>query len=201
MVNYLSVQLLLWKLYLAVAETKSHSVKDSTKKNLLTQLSSYEKFCQKYLLNYFPCDNTQLYRFGQHLSASFQSPDTVGNYLSGIRTCLALLGQQIPDANDRQMKMFITRLKRIMTHEVKQAEPVTPQLLLKLSKVVMVAWTALLLGFYMFLRNSNLVPDTMDTFNQQYQFCRQDINVLGLNKAMMCEVRWSKTIQFKQRIL
>ena len=53
----------------------------------------------------------------------------------------------------------------------------------------------------MFLRNSNLVPDTMDTFNQQYQFCRQDINVLGLNKAMMCEVRWSKTIQFKQRIL
>ena len=71
------------------------------------------------------------------------------------------------------MKMFITGLKRIMTHEVKQAEPVTPELLLKLSKVVnyrdkveIVAWTALLLGFYMFLRKSNLVPDTMDGFDR-----------------------------------
>ena len=65
----------------------------------------------------------------------------------------------------------------------------------------MVAWTALLLGFYMFLRKSNLVPDTMDTFNGEQQFCRSDINLLGLDKAMMVEIRWSKTIQFKQKVL
>ena len=65
----------------------------------------------------------------------------------------------------------------------------------------MVAWTGLLLGFYMFLRKSNLVPDTMDTFNGEEQFCRSDINLLGLDKAMMFEIRWSKTIQHKQKIL
>ena len=193
---------------MVVADTKGHSVKQSTKNNLLCQLSSYQKFCDRYVLPYFPCDNIQLCRFSQHLSASFDSPDSVGNYMSGIRTCLALLGQQIPDASDRQMKMFMAGLKRIMPHELKQAEPVTPQLLLKLSKVVkytdqveMVSWTALLLGFYMFLRKSNLVPDTMDTFNKQEQFCRKDINLLGLDKAMMVEIRWSKTIQHKQKIL
>ena len=84
--------------------------------------------------------------------------------------------------------------------------PMTPQLLVKLSKVVnykdqveVVAWTGLLLGFYMFLRKSNLVPDTMDSFNAEQQLCRKDINLLGLDKAMMIEIRWSKTIQFKQK--
>ena len=81
------------------------------------------------------------------MSSTFESPDAVGNYLSGIRTCLALLGLEVPDVNDRQMKMFLTGLKQVMPHAVKQAEPVTPQLLLRLSKVgnykdqvEMVAW-------------------------------------------------------------
>ena len=144
----------------------------------------------------------------QHLSSTFESPEAVGNYLSSISTCLALLGLEVPDVTDRQMKMFITGLKRIMPHAIKQAEPVILEVLLKLSKVVnyrdqveMVAWIGLLLGFYMFLRKSNLVPDTMDTFDKDQQFCRSDINLLGLDRAMMCEIRWSKTIQYKQKVL
>ena len=84
----------------------------------------------------------------------------------------------------------------------------TPELLLRLSKVVnylddveTVAWTAVLLGFYMFMRKSNLVPSTMDTYNIQEQFCRADLNITDINAAMVTEVRWSKTLQFKQRIL
>ena len=206
--NLISVVLQLMILDAAVAETKGHSIKQSTKKNLLTHINSYEKFCNRYDLGYFPCDNMQLCRFGQHLSTTFSSPDSVSNYLSGIRTYLALLREQVPDVNDRQMKMFTTGLKRVMPHAIKQAEPVTPQLLLRLSKVVnykdqveVVAWTGLLLGFYMFLRKSNLVPDTMTTFDREQQFCRGDVNLLGLDKAMMIEIRWSKTIQHKQKIL
>ena len=119
-----------------VAVTKGQSIKESKKKNLLTQIAAYEKFCNRYYLNYFPCNNQQLCRFSQHLSESFESPDSVGNYLSGIRTCLALLGLQVPDVHDKQMKMFSTGLRRAMPHVIKQAEPITPQLLLRLSKVV-----------------------------------------------------------------
>ena len=106
------------------------------------------------------------------------------------------------------MKMFTTGLKRWMPHAIKQAEPITPELLVKISKVInykdkikIISWTATLLDFYMFLRKSNLVPDTMDTFNGEEQFCRKDINLLGLDRAMMVEIRWSKTIQHKQKIL
>ena len=206
--NFIAVYEDLLKLDQAVAATKGQSVKESTKKNLLTQLNAYQKFCNRYRLQYFPCNTHQLCRFGQHLSESLESPDSIGNYISGIRTCMAMWGLDIPDAADRQMKMFITGLKKAMPHAIKQAEPITPHILLKLSKVVnykdqveMVAWTVLLMGFYMFLRKSNLVPDTMTSFNKDQQFCRSDINLMGPDKAMMVEIRWSKTIQHKQKIL
>ena len=191
-----------------VAATKGESIKESTKRNLLTHLNSYQKFCERYLLQYFPRDNRQLCRFQQHLSKSLQSLDSVGNYLSGIQTILALLGLEVPDVKDRQMQMFSTGLKRTMDHAVKQAAPVTPQLLVSMSKVVnyrdrieVIAWTATLLGFYMFLRKSNLVLDAMDKFDITQQFCRSDVNLLGLEHTMMVEVRWSKTLQFKQKKL
>ena len=196
------------QLDLEVAATKGESLRKSTKRNLLTQLESYKKFCDRYLLDYFPCDNTQLCRFGQHLSRSFSAPDSVGNYLSGIRTMTALLGWEIPDVKDRQMQMFLAGLKRVMDHTVKQAAPMTPQLLLRMSKVVnykdkveVIAWTATLLGFYMFLRKSNLVPDAMDKFEELHQFRHSDVNLIGLDKPMMCEVRWTKTIQNREKLL
>ena len=181
MVVLISAAAALAILDLEVAATKGEAVEESTKKNLFTHLNSYQKFCNRYLLCYFPCDNRQLCRFGQHLSKTFQSPDAVGNYLSGLRMILALLGLEIPDVKDKKIQMFITGLKRVMKHTVKQAAPITPQLLLRMSKVVnyrdkieVIAWTAVLLGFYMFLRKSNLVPKAMDKFNPVQQFTRGD---------------------------
>ena len=196
MVIIISAAVALAQLDLQVAATKGESVKDSTKRNLLTQLDSYQRFCDRYMLQYFPCDNMQLCRFGQHLSQTFQSPEAVGNYLSGMRTIMALNGFEIPDAKDRQMQMFTVGLKRVMPHAVKQAAPISPQLLIRMSKVVnyrdkveVIAWTAVLLGFYMFLRKSNLVPEAMDKFEPLHQFTRADVNLLGIDRAMMFEIR------------
>ena len=196
------------QLDLEVAITKGESIKQSTKKNLLSQLNAYEKFCNRYLLPYFPCDNIQLCRFGQHLSKELSSPDSIGNYTSGMRTMMALLGQEPPDPKDRQMQMFISGLRKSMDHVTKQAAPITPQILVRISKVVnhrdkieTMAWTALLLGFYMFLRKSNLVPEAMDKFDNLHQFRRKDISLLGLDEAMLCEVRWTKTMRKKGEIL
>ena len=183
-------------------------MKESTKKNLITHLNAYQKFCDRYMIQYFPCNNQQLCRFMQHLKRSFESADSVSNYLSGLRTIMALSGLEIPDPKDRQIQMFLTGLKRIMQHAVKQAAPITPQLLVALSKVVnyrdrieTIAWTAVLLGFYMFLRKSNLALEAMDKFNALQQFTRSDVSLLGLDKAMMFEIRWTKTLQFRQKIL
>ena len=191
-----------------VAHTKGQAVKDSTKRNLLTQLTAYQRFCDKYNLTYFPADNKQICRFGQYLARTFRSPDAVGNYQSAIRTFSALLGLPIPSPQEKEMQMFSRGLKRIMDHEVKQAAPITPEILLRMSRVVnytsqtdMVAWVATLIGFTMFLRKSNLVPDTMTEFDPNMQFRRQDFNSTGPLSVMMAEITWAKNLQFRQKIL
>ena len=45
------------------------------------------------------------------------------------------------------------------------------------------------------------MPDAMDQFEPTHQFYRVDINLLGIDLAMMCEVRWTKTLQNKQKVL
>ena len=191
-----------------MAATKGQAVKDSTKRNLLTYLNSYQRFCDKFLLPYFPFDNRQLCRFGQFLARTFQSSEAVGNYQSGVRTCQAMLGFEVPSPQEKQMQLFTQGLKRILLHEVKQAEPITPQLLLRLSTVIdytdhieMVAWVATLLGFTMFLHKSNLVPEAMDKFDPEQQFTRADIQVTGPLEPIMVDLRWTKTIQFKEKVL
>ena len=62
----------------------------------------------------------------------------------------------------------------------------------------MVAWVAVLLGFTMFLRKSNLVPDSMEEFEPKQQFCRSD--VLDPLQPMMIDVRWSKTNQYRKKV-
>ena len=180
--NIFSAAVALAILDLEVSATKGQSVKESTKKNLLTHLSAYQKFCERYQLQYFPCNNRQLCRFRQHLHRTFESPESIGNYLLGMHTMLALVGKEVPDIKDKQMQMFSMGLKRVMQHVVKQAKPITPQILVRMSKVVkyadkveVIAWTAVLLGFYMFLRKSNLVPEAMDKFYSLHQFARADV--------------------------
>ena len=191
-----------------VANTKGASLKNSTKKNLNCQLNAYQRFCDYFILPYFPADNKQICRFGQYLARTFQSPEAVGNYQSAVRTFSVLLGLPIPNPQEKEMQMFMQGLKRVMDHEVKQAAPITPELLIRMSKVVnytshvdIVAWVATLVGFTMFLRKSNLVPDTRIEFDPTKQFRRQDLNLTGPTSAMMAEIMWAKNLQFKQKVL
>ena len=191
-----------------VAATKGQAVKASTRKNLLCHLNSYQQFCDRYLLQYFPADNRQLCRFGQHLTKTFQSSDSVKNYISGIRTCQALLGFEVPSPEEKQMQLFSQGLKNLLLHEIKQAKPITPQILLRISSILkfkdqtdMVTWVATLIGFYMFLRQSNLTPPSMEKFDSTAQFTRADFNLISPMEPMMAEVRWTKTLQCRQRVL
>ena len=206
----ISVEIQLVVLDARGSATRGNAIKQSTKHNILTHINSYEEFCRRYALNFFLADNRQLCRFGQHLISNkqFRSADLVGNYLSGIRTCHAILGFTTPDVQEKNMQWFSQGVQRTLIHEVRQAQPITPELLLRISTVVnytdqieMVSWVAVLLGFTLFLRKSNLVPDSMDTFNPELQFRRADLNVVDPLKAMMAEIRWSKTNQFKKKIL
>ena len=63
------------------------------------------------IINYAGSVNTS----APHSSHQMQSAITC----LGSGHALALLGLEVPDVNDRQMRMFTTGLKRIMPHAVK----------------------------------------------------------------------------------
>ena len=76
-------------------------------------------------------------------------------------------------------------LKRVLAHPIKQAAPMTPEILKHISRTInitdqvqLVSWTAILLGFIMFLRASNLVPDSMDSVAPDKQLTRNAIRTM-----------------------
>ena len=60
-------------------------------------------------------------------------------------------------------------------------------------------WAAMLIGFFTFFRESNLVRKSLSTFDSSRNLSRQDIVIRPW--GMVIVVHWSKTIQFCQRHL
>ena len=192
-----------------VWRTIGNGYKESSKDNIKSQYDSYKRFCEYFYLSKFPADSWQLCRFAQYLSNLGRAPGTVANAVSTVRTLQALKGYPTPDLYDVAIKLELKGLKNTSGHIKRQAKCMTPQLLRSIHNKVnfkdeteMVCFVALLTGFFLLLRKSNMVPISMSGktgFDPQKQFRRCDFK-LG-QKTVLVDVRWSKTIQKSGRIL
>lgn len=187
-------------------QTMRHSYQDSTMKNIRSQALIYNRFCELYGFEMFPADAWQMVRYARYVANTVTSYETVLNYLSGVRRLHELGGYPVPGPDEPNMKHLLRAIKRELAHPVKQAEPVTPDLLRRIYRLVdltdvaqIVSYTALLVGFYLFLRKSNLVPDGKQNFNPNKQLTRADVQV-GQNMILVV-IKWSKTIQYKEKEL
>ena len=99
---------------------------------------------------------------------------------------------------------LVTRGLRILGDAREQKLPITPGILRRICPLLSADvnsgyWAAILIGFYTFLRKSNLVPKSARGYNSSKQLSRSDFFVRPWG-LVIC-VCWSKTIQFKQRRL
>jgi hypothetical protein len=62
-------------------------------------------------------------------------------------------------------------------------------------------WCLCLHAFYLMFRKSNLVPDTVATFDSEKQLCRKNFTFNERRNVLMITIQWSKTIQFGERTL
>ena len=92
-------------------------------------------------------------------------------------------------------------LKRLNKHCPKQALAMTPAVLSDMFNVInhddplqVTFWAAALVSFFLLLRKSNLVPDTLSSFDAAKQLCRQDFQ--WFQDRVIVTLRWSKTNQF-----
>lgn len=134
------------------------------------------------------------------------SSETVANYLSGVRKLHQLGGFPVPGPDDPNLKHMMRAIKTELAHPLRQAAPVKPDLLrriyhhVKLDSIFdIVCYTTILVGFYLFLRKSNLVPDGASQFDPDKQLTKSDIQIGP--KMILVVIRWSKTIQYKEKEL
>ena len=129
----------------------------------------------------------------------------VANYVSSIRVLHQLAEIPCPDLKQIHFSMLMRGLKRQDDRPVKQASPMDHQILKSLfthvdlgSELEAVAWTAILVGFNLVLRISNLGPVSQNKFDPRQNLVRSDYVIK--NNIPTIGIRWSKTNQYRNRI-
>ena len=187
-------------------DSRSSAYAEGTKQNMKIQWESFLMFCIYFGFKYLPTSTETLSLYAQFLSRSFKSTQSIKNYLSGIKTMHHLLGYSVDHINSFLINLSIKGMARLKPYCIKQSYAITPELLLQMSSILnlsdssdIVYWCLFLFAFFLFARKSNLVPSTKKDFVHKKFLLRKDvIEESGYLKVCM---KWSKTIQFGERIL
>ena len=177
-----------------------------TRKNLYVQWKSFVLFCLYFKFTVCPAQLDTLCMYAQFLSRSFKSVESIRNYLSGIKLMHLLTGFTCPDLSAIDLTLALRGLMRNNPHCPKQALPITPDILLLFLQNLdlsdpshLAHWCLFLFAFFLMLRKSNLVPESIKAMDLSKILCRGDVAVLS--KSLLVHIKWSKTIQFGQRTL
>lgn len=174
-----------------------------TRKNLKTQWKAFLLFCRYFNLIPLPCDVNTVCLFAQFLSRSFNSVESIKNYVYGVKFLHLLLDLEFNHFESFYFKLFMKGLKRCNPHSVKTALPITPDILQKIKHFLDFSdennytfWCLFLFGFYLMCRKSNLVGSAHE---QHKCLKRGDIKIS--DDYLTVKFTWSKTIQFGERKL
>ena len=175
-----------------------------TLRNMQTQFDLFVKFCDLYDFQSMPASYPTLCAFAQFLSRSFKAPGSIKNYLVGVKWFHVLAGMETSQFDHVSLKLVLKGISRLRKHLPKQALPLTPEILQEIfakldhTRVDDVSlWTLLIFGFFLMARKSNLVPDSVNKFDQSRHLCLSDI-ILSENLVLVA-LKWSKTNQFGER--
>ena len=181
------------------------SYASSTWTNIRTQHTKYVDFTRQKGWQPFPIEEDVVIMYAIYLSFEFKSVASVSNYISGVKTCNALLGFK-PMDTVFLLGQSLKGLKRLMSRPINQAPPITPAILTSIaqrvdqqSPVEVTCYTAILVAFHILLRRSNLVPESKSSFDSSKQLTRGD--VVSTKGFLLVSITWTKTIQFHERTL
>ena len=167
--------------------------------NLHSQRKKYYEFCTEFNYTPFPVYEWKMVRYATYLSAKFKSHKSVQNYVSAICTLNELNGFG-EVKKSIYLKKVLDGIKRKLRHVPRRARPFSFKILHQIKSLVnfnnekeLVIWVVLLFGFHLFLRKSNLIPDTC-TFEPNRQFQRRDFR--NNHEIMIAHIKWAKNRQY-----
>ena len=194
------------KLHEEMLQSRRMAFAVGTHANLKVQWRAYLLFCNYYGIEPFNNSSNTLCHFAQFLSRSFKSPNSIQNYLNGVRILFLILDLNVDIFYSFELKLTLKGLRRKLQHMPKQALPITIEILTKFYELLdhtnrldATYWCLFLFAFMLMSRKSNLVPISSKKFDKSKQLCRGDITVF--QSCLLVHFKWTKTIQFSNRIL
>jgi len=177
----------------------------STRLTYASQRKLYFHFCALAGISPVPLSQENACRYIAFLSGKLAF-NSLKQYLNVVRILHLEAGHVNPFHNCWHIDMLLKGTKRVLGAAIKQKLPITPQILRRMFKLVnfsspldVTFWAACLVAFFSFFRKSNLLAKNMESFNPQLHLCRQDASFT--QDGVTLAVRWSKTIQYRQRTL
>ena len=117
-----------------------------------------------------------------------------------------LLGYSVDHINGFLINLGLRGIARTNPYCIRQAQAITPDHLLQMATFLdftkpidLVYWCLFLFAFFLFARKSNLVPSSRKDRKEKKFLLRKDVK-LG-NDHLLIHMKWSKTIQFGERVL
>ena len=129
---------------------------------------------------------------------------SIQNYVSAVKFLHGFLGYDYPWDNSFIIKATLKGYKRLLGDKVARKAPITFDMLCDIvnecdpqTESGFIA--CIVVGFYTFLRKSNLCPKSVNTFDPQFSLSRQSFALTDYGAIV--KVHGSKVIQFKDRVL
>ena len=178
---------------------------ESTRKTYQSQQSLYLEFCKSLCIPPVPISPVDLGRYVAFL-ASKLCYSSVKQYLNIVRLMHLDEGYPSPLANSWYLSSILQGLRRCKGDNAKQKLPITINILRQILSILNLScafdltfWATCLVAFFSFFRKSNLLITAWNKFNPDIHLCRSD--ALFHTSGAILSVRWSKTIQFRQKTL
>jgi len=176
-----------------------------TAKNLRYQWARFHTFCEFYeVVNGLPASAQVIVAYITWLCSMVKSQGTVRNYVNSLKVLHSLQGLDVSGFSDISVTLMLRGADRTLQYTPRRAQPVTPRMLTQMlanmdteSPEDATLWALYLLSFFLFLRKSNTVADSVKAFDPAKQLVRGDCRRIG--SFLFVYSKWSKTNQFGKR--
>lgn len=152
-----------------------------------------------------PVQPHHLLHYAAFLARSLKAA-SVRSYLNIIGILHKEFGLPNPLLDNWPHKSLLTGINRSKGLTAQQKQPITPAMLMQLHDRLNLAsstdasfWATCLVAFYGMFRKSHLLPISPTSFDARKQLTKADFKIFPW--GVLITIRWSKTIQFRERIV
>ena len=187
---------------------RSQLYADSTKATYKTHLDTYLRFCL--YMGYTPVQvqPDHLLQYTAFSARCLKAASARGylNIIGIPHKRFGLLNPLLDKWPPKSLKSLLTGINRSKGQTKSQRHPISPSMFLQLhdqlnleSSFEASFWAIFLVAFYGMFRNSHLLPVSPTSFDPRKQLTKADFKIFPW--GVLITIHWSKTIQFRGRVV